>query len=118
MRKQLQQLAEQGDWGYIPPGCVLMSKRSYAAIRAAGHPAYWDPASRTPWTSYKVGDQWPIASYSEFADDPPPTPAPRYSLPWKRPICAFSISPTTAGSNWRQVLHSNRRLMAAGVTRT
>jgi uncharacterized protein (TIGR02246 family) len=23
----------------------------------------------------KVGDSWPIASYSEFADDPPPTPA-------------------------------------------
>ncbi len=23
----------------------------------------------------KAGDQWPIASYSEFADDPPPTPA-------------------------------------------
>ena len=23
----------------------------------------------------KVGDQWPIATYSEFADDPPPTPA-------------------------------------------
>lgn len=23
----------------------------------------------------KVGDEWPIATYSEFADDPPPTPA-------------------------------------------
>ena len=39
---------------------------SYAAIRAAGRPAYWDPVSRTPWTSYKVGDQWHVLFY----DDP------------------------------------------------
>lgn len=27
-------LAERGDWGYIPPGCVLMSKRSFRIIIA------------------------------------------------------------------------------------
>ncbi len=39
---------------------------SYSAIKAAGHPAYWDPVTNTPWTSYKVGDQWHVLFY----DDP------------------------------------------------
>ena len=42
------------------------SPLSYAAIKAAAHPAYWDPTTSTPWTSYKVGDQWHVLFY----DDP------------------------------------------------
>lgn len=36
-----------------------------------------DVAAQLRYTAVrdKVGDSWPIASYSEFADDPPPTPA-------------------------------------------
>ena len=36
-----------------------------------------DVAAQVRYTAVrdKVGDSWPIASYSEFADDPPPTPA-------------------------------------------
>lgn len=36
-----------------------------------------DVAAQVRYTAVrdKVGESWPIASYSEFADDPPPTPA-------------------------------------------
>ncbi len=39
---------------------------TYAAIVTAGHPVYWDPTTQTPWTAYKVGDQW----HETFFDDP------------------------------------------------
>lgn len=42
------------------------SPLSYSAIKTAGHPSYWDPVTSTPWTSYKVGDQWHVTYY----DDP------------------------------------------------
>ena len=39
---------------------------SYATIKAAGHPTYWDAATDTPWTSYQVGTQW----HTTYYDDP------------------------------------------------
>ena len=42
------------------------SPLSYATIKAAGHPTYWDPTTDTPWTSYQVGTQW----HTTYYDDP------------------------------------------------
>jgi hypothetical protein len=39
---------------------------SDGVIAASGHPTYWDPATDTVWTSYKVGSQW----HETFFDDP------------------------------------------------
>jgi spore germination protein YaaH len=39
---------------------------TYAQIKAAGHPAYWDDATLTPWTSYEDGSAW----HQTFYDDP------------------------------------------------
>ena len=42
------------------------SPLSYATIKAAAHPTYWDPTTDTPWTSYQVGTQW----HKTYFDDP------------------------------------------------
>jgi hypothetical protein len=42
------------------------SPLSYATIKAAGHPTYWDATTETPWTSYQVGTQW----HTTYYDDP------------------------------------------------
>ena len=39
---------------------------SDAVIAASGHPTYWDPATDSSWTSYKVGSQW----HETFFDNP------------------------------------------------
>jgi hypothetical protein len=39
---------------------------TYAQIAAGGYPTYWDPTTQTPWTSFKVGNQW----YQAWFDDP------------------------------------------------
>lgn len=31
-RVRMRRLAERGEWGYVPPGCVVMSRRSYRMI--------------------------------------------------------------------------------------
>ena len=39
---------------------------SDAVIASSGHPTYWDPATDSSWTSYKVGSQW----HETFFDNP------------------------------------------------
>ncbi|MGD0392305.1 MAG: glycosyl hydrolase family 18 protein [Acidimicrobiales bacterium] len=39
---------------------------SDAVIASSGHPTYWDPATDSSWTSYKVGTQW----HETFFDNP------------------------------------------------
>ena len=39
---------------------------SDAVITASGHPTYWDPATDSSWSSYKVGSQW----HETFFDNP------------------------------------------------
>lgn len=51
------------DWPTTGPGLGATatgpkSPLSYAQIAAAGHPVYWDPTTKTAWTSYQVGTQW------------------------------------------------------------
>ena len=48
------------------PASSAESPLSYSAIKAAGHPTYWDPVTDTPWTSYQVGTQW----HTTYYDDP------------------------------------------------
>jgi hypothetical protein len=39
---------------------------SYGVIASGNNPTYWDPLTRTAWTSYLVGTQW----HQTFFDDP------------------------------------------------
>ena len=61
------------DWpttgGTLPATATATGSESplpYSAIKASGHPTYWDPVTDTPWTSYQVGTQW----HTTYFDDP------------------------------------------------
>ncbi len=39
---------------------------TYGQVAASGHQMYWDPTTKTGWTSYQVGDQW----HEAFVENP------------------------------------------------
>ncbi len=44
----------------------LPNALTYASIKAAGHPVYWDSVTDTPWTSYQSGGSW----HETYFEDP------------------------------------------------